>query len=318
MKIIHLDSFTSTMDGLELTVLEAFEDFTAYKNTSPEKVVKRAKDADILITNKVELTKEIIDQLPNLKYICVAATGYNVVDVNHAAEKGIPVSNVSGYSTDGVVQSVFAHLLNVLINIPFYDEEVMDGRWQKTGSFCFYDHSIRELAGKTLGIYGFGTIGQKVGQVAAAFGMKVIATSRNPERDSKDWATLVDFETLCRESDFVTLHASMNDSNAGIIDKYSLANMKPTTILVNTGRGGLIVEKDLAEALDNDVINYACLDVLSTEPPQDDNPLLEAKNCIITPHIAWASIESRERLLNGVAENIKSFISKGNILNQVN
>ena len=318
MKIIHLDSFTTTMDGLELKALEEFEDFTAFKNTSAEKVVKRAIDADILITNKVELTKEIIDQLPNLKYICVAATGYNVVDVKYAAEKGIPVSNVSGYSTDGVVQSVFAHLLNVLINIPFYDEEVMDGRWQKTGSFSFYDHSIRELAGKTLGIYGFGTIGQKVGQVAAAFGMKVIATSRNPERDNKDWASLVDFETLCRASDFITLHASMNESNTGIIDKYSLANMKPTTILVNTGRGGLIVEKDLAEALDNDVINYACLDVLSSEPPADNNPLLHAKNCIITPHIAWASIESRTRLVEGVAGNIKTFISTNKVSNQVN
>ncbi len=318
MKIIHLDSFTTTMDGLELTALEVFNDFTAYKNTSAEKVVKRAMDADILITNKVELTKDVIDQLPNLKYICVAATGYNVVDVNYAAEKGIPVSNVSGYSTDGVVQSVFAHLLNVLINIPFYDEEVMDGRWQKSGSFSFYDHSIRELAGKTIGIYGFGTIGQKVGQVASAFGMKVIATSRNPERDAQDWATIVDFETLCRESDFITLHASMNESNAGIIDKYSLANMKPTAILVNTGRGGLIIEKDLAEALDNDVINYACLDVLSSEPPEDNNPLLNAKNCIITPHIAWASIESRERLLDGVAENIKMFISGKDVLNRVN
>lgn len=318
MKIIHLDSFTTTMDGLELTALEAFDDFTAFKNTSPEKVVKRAKDADILITNKIELTKDVIDQLPNLKYICVAATGYNVVDIKHAAEKGIPVSNVSGYSTDGVVQSVFAHLLNVLINIPFYDEEVMDGRWQKTGSFCFYDHSIRELAGKTLGIYGFGTIGQKVGQVAAAFGMNVIATSRNPERDAKKGVTLVDFETLCRESDFITLHASMNETNAGIVDKYALANMKPTCILVNTGRGGLIVEKDLAQALDDEVINYACLDVLSTEPPKNDNPLLHAKNCIITPHIAWASVESRERLINGVAENIKSFIAKQEILNLVN
>lgn len=318
MKIIHLDSFTTTMDGLELTALEAFSDFTAYKNTSPDKVIKRAIDADILITNKVELSKEVIEKLPNLKYICVAATGYNVVDVNYAAAQGIPVSNVSDYSTSGVVQSVFAHLLNVLINIPFYDEEVMDGRWQKTGSFSFYDHSIRELAGKTLGIYGFGTIGKKVGQIATAFGMKVIATSRNPERDERDWVTLVDFETMCRDSDFITLHASMNESNIGIIDKYALANMKPSCILVNTGRGGLINEKDLAEALDNDVINYACLDVLSSEPPKDDNPLLHAKNCIITPHIAWASIESRKRLIDGVAENIRAFIADEEILNKVN
>lgn len=306
------------MDGLTLDALEALPDFTAYKNTSVDKVAKRAEGADIIITNKVVISREIIDQLPNLKYICVSATGYNVVDVEYAAKKGIPVSNVSGYSTDSVVQSVFAHLLNVLINIPYYDEEVMDGRWQKTGLFSFYDHPIRELAGKTLGIVGFGTIGQKVGSVANTFGMKVIATSRNPERDKQPYAKLVDFETVCRESDFITLHASLNDDTTGIIDKYALANMKPTAILVNTGRGGLIVEADLAKALDDDVINYACLDVLSSEPPADSNPLLHAKNCVITPHIAWASLESRKRLIAKVAENIQVFIDGGEILNRVN
>lgn len=318
MKIIHLDSFTTTMDGLKLEALEAFDDFTAYKNTSPDKVVKRAINADILITNKVVLGKEEIDQLPNLKYICVAATGYNVVDVAYAAEKGIPVSNVSGYSTDGVVQNVFAHLLNVMINIPYYDEEVIDGRWQNTGLFSFYDHSIIELAGKAIGIYGFGTIGQKVARVAQAFGMNVLAVSRNIERDRMDNVQFVSFEEMCRQSDFITLHAAMNDSNIGIIDKYALANMKPNAILVNTGRGGLIVESDLAKALNEDIIRFACLDVLSEEPPKANNPLFNAKNCIITPHIAWASRESRIRLIEGVANNISSFISGSEILNKVN
>jgi len=306
------------MDGLALDALEALGDFVGYKNTSPAKVVQRSKDADVIITNKVVIDKEILDQLPNLKYICVSATGYNCVDVDHAANKNIPVSNVADYSTSGVAQMVFAHLLNVLINISYYDEEVIDGRWQKTGSFTFYDHSIRELSGKTMGIYGFGTIGQEVGKIATAFGMNVIATSRHPERDEQPWAKIVDFETLCRSSDFVTLHASLNEDSKGIIDKYALSNMKPTAILINTGRGDLIVEQDLAIALENDVINYACLDVLSSEPPKDNNPLLNAKNCIITPHIAWASIESRERLINGIAQNIKSFIDGEEILNQVN
>lgn len=306
------------MDGLTLDRLEQLGDFAHFKNTSPSKVVARAKEADILITNKVVLDKEVIDQLPNLKYICVAATGYNVVDVEYAKLKGIPVSNVSGYSTPGVVQSVFAHLLNVMINIPYYDEEVIDGRWQKTGLFSFYDHPITELAGKTIGIYGFGTIGQGVAKVAQAFGMNVLAVSRNPERDHMDEVEYVTFEDLCRRSDVITLHASMNDSNKGIIDKYALANMKPSTIMVNTGRGGLIVEADLAKALDQDVIAFACLDVLSEEPPQDNNPLFQAKNCIITPHIAWASIESRKRLLDGVAENIEAFKAGEELQNVVN
>jgi len=318
MKIIHLDSFTTTMDGLTLERLEVLGDFAHFKNTSPSKVISRAKDADILITNKVVLDKEVIDQLHNLKYICVAATGYNVVDVSYARSKGIPVSNVSGYSTHGVVQSVFAHLLNVMINIAYYDEEVIDGRWQKTGLFSFYDHPITELAGKTIGIYGFGTIGQGVARVALAFGMNVIAVSRNPERDHMDNVEFVTFEDLCRKSDMITLHASMNESNKGIIDKYTLANMKPTAILINTGRGGLIVEEDLARALDQDVIAFACLDVLSQEPPQDNNPLFQAKNCIITPHIAWASIESRKRLLDGVAKNIEAFMAGEDPLNVVN
>ena len=318
MKIIHLDTFTSTMDGIGLEPLDQFDDFTHYKNTSQDKVIKRAKDADIIIVNKVVINMEILDQLPNLKYICVCATGYNNVDVEAARKKGIPVSNVSGYSTNSVVQHVFSMALHALINIAYYDEEVMDGRWQATGQFTFYDHSIRELNGMTMGIYGYGTIGKKVAQVAKAFGMKVIATKRNPVYAGTDDVNYVDFETLITESDIISLHSSLNPSNEGIMKGDVFKKMKPSSILINTARGGLIVEADLAAALNNDELSFACLDVLSQEPPADNNPLLNAKNCIITPHIAWTSLEARKKLLAGVANNISAFTKKETLLNVVN
>lgn len=318
MKIVHLDTFTSTMDGIDLSPLDQFDDFTFYKNTSPDKVIKRAKDADIIISNKVEISAEVLDQLPKLKYICVCATGYNNVDIEAAKAKGIPVSNVSGYSTNSVVQHVFSMALHALINIAYYDEEVMDGRWQETGQFTFYDHSIRELSGMTMGIYGFGTIGQKVAQVANAFGMKVIASTRTPKKNFEGNVEYVDFDTLISTSDILSLHSSLTPSNEGIMDKATFTKMKPTSILINTARGGLIKEVDLANALNEGKISFACLDVLSQEPPQDNNPLLQAKNCIITPHIAWTSLEARKKLLEGVANNISAFIDKKPLLNVVN
>jgi glycerate dehydrogenase len=318
MKIIHLDTFTTTMDGIGLDPLDQFEDFTFYENTSPQKVIKRAKDADILIVNKVGLDKDIIDQLPNLKYICVSATGFNNVDIDAAKSKGIPVSNVSGYSTNSVVQHVFSMALHALINIAYYDEEVMDGRWQSIGQFTFYDHSIRELNGMTLGIYGYGTIGKQVAIVAKAFGMKVIATRRTPKDDDTIDIEFVNFETLIEQSDIITLHSSLNPTNEGIMDANVFQKMKPSSILINTARGGLIVESDLAKALNNDELSFACLDVLSQEPPPENNPLLHAKNCIITPHIAWTSLESRKKLLSGVAKNISAFMNNAPLLNVVN
>ena len=318
MKIVHLDTFTATMDGLGLTPFDGFEDFVHYKNTSPDKVIKRAKDADILITNKVEVDESAIDQLPNLKYICVCASGYNNVDIKAAKKRGIPVSNVSGYSTNSVVQHVFSLALHALINVAYYDEEVMDGRWQETGQFTFYDHSIRELNGMTLGIYGYGTIGHKIANVANAFGMNIIVTKRNVPVNNLDNVEYVDFETLIAKSDILTLHSSLNPSNEGIMNKGVFQKMKPTSVLINTARGGLINEADLAVALNNDELSFACLDVLSQEPPQHNNPLLNAKNCIITPHIAWTSLEARKKLLAGVANNIKAFINHEPLLNVVN
>ncbi|MEM9546356.1 MAG: D-2-hydroxyacid dehydrogenase [Bacteroidota bacterium] len=316
MKIVHLDTFTSTMDGIDLTPLDEFENFVSYGNTVPEKVIKRAKDADILLVNKVVIDEMVLNQLPNLKYICVSATGYNNVDVVAARKRGIPVSNVSGYSTDSVVQHVFSMIFHVLINVAYYDEEVMDGRWQSSGQFTFYDHSIRELKDKTMGIYGYGTIGKKVAQVARAFGMNVIAAKRKASTD--DTVTFVNFDTLLTKSDFLSLHSSLNESNKEIMNAQAFNQMKPSSILINTARGGLINEFDLANALNMDKIAFACLDVLSQEPPEQSNPLLEAKNCIITPHIAWTSLEARKKLLYDTARNIRAFITNAPLLNVVN
>lgn len=318
MKIVHLDTFTTTMDGIDLAPLNEFENFEAFKNTSPEKVVKRAKDADIILTNKVFIGADIMDQLPQLKYICVCATGYNNVDVLAARQRNIPVSNVSGYSTNSVVQHVFALALHAIINVAYYDEEVIDGRWQSSGQFTFYDHSIRELNGMTLGIYGYGTIGKKVAQVANAFGMKVIACRRDTSKIADPGVEYVDFETLLSSSDILTLHSALNESNKNIFDADAFFKMKDSSVLINTARGGLIDEADLAQALNDNRIAFACLDVLSEEPPHASNPLLEAKNCIITPHIAWTSLEARQTLIRDVATNIQAFIDKKPLLNLVN
>jgi len=277
MKIVHLDTYTSTMDGISLEPLDKLDNFVHYKNTSPDKVVKRAYDADIIISNKVKINKEVIDQLPNLKYICVCATGYNNIDTQYAKSKGIPVSNVSGYSTNSVVQHVFSMALHAMINVAYYDEEVMDGRWQETGQFTFYDHSIRELNGKTLGIYGCGTIGKKVAKVADAFGMKIIATNRSNPKNQVDYITYVPFNELVAHSDILTLHSALNSSNNEVMNKEVFQKMKSSSILINTARGGLIHESDLANALNNDEIAFACLDVLSQEPPSPNTPFLEAK-----------------------------------------
>jgi len=318
MNIVHLDVYTTIMDGLSMDQLHDLGNLTIYNSTKPDQIIERSKNADILIVNKVILSKEIIEKLPNLKYICVSATGYNNIDIEYAASKDIPVSNVAGYSTNGVAQHVFAMLLSVLNKVDYYSNEVDNGKWVQAKDFTFYDHSIFELSNMTMGIFGFGTIGQKVGEIANAFGMKVIATHRHEKRDKKDWVEFVSFEELCKHSDVISLHTSLNESTEGIINNKSIQLMKKKAILINTARGGLINETDLAENLKNNTIGYACLDVLSSEPPSPDNPLLNIKNCIITPHIAWASYESRQKLIDGLYQNIQSFVAENKILNQVN
>ncbi|MDF1696445.1 MAG: D-2-hydroxyacid dehydrogenase [Saprospiraceae bacterium] len=318
MKIVHLDTTTTVMDGISLSPLDQFENFVAYPSTKKTEVIERAKDADIVIVNKVVLDEETISQLPNLKYICVSATGYNNVDTDEAKKKGIPVSNVSGYSTESVVQHVFSLLFHAMINVAYYDEEVMSGRWQESDHFTFFDHSIREIKGMTMGIYGYGTIGERVANVANAFGMNVIVTRRTQIQQEKAPITYVDFDTLIENSDVLTLHSSLNLTTKEIFNERVFQKMKKSSILINTARGGLIHESDLAKALNNDEIACACLDVLSHEPPLDNNPLLQAKNCIITPHIAWTSVEARKKLLEGIAKNIHAFINKESLLNVVN
>lgn len=314
MNIVFLDAATLTVSDLNILFLKELGDVMFYDRTDPEDVLTRAQEADVVITNKVVLTEVILRKLPKLKYIAVAGTGFNSVHVDTAKELGIPVSNVSGYSSTGVAQHVFAMLLDVLNRSSQFSTDVHNGRWQASRDFCFYDHSISELSGKTMGIFGYGAIGEQVADIARAFGMEVLAYKRNPNESDK--VRFVDMETLFSQSDVVSLHAPLNTESKDIVNAELLSKMKSTAILVNTARGPLIVEPDLVNALKNNELAYACLDVLSSEPPLPGNPLIGIENCLITPHVAWASLESRQRLVDGLVENIQSF-KDGNIKNRV-
>ena len=317
MKIVFLDHYTLNADGLDLSPLTSLGHVDLYERTPADLVRDRCQSAEIVISNKVVLDAEILPSLPELKYIVVAATGYNNIDVHTASALKIPVSNVSGYSTEGVVQHTFALLFTILNRVSYYNNEVQKGRWVQSEDFCFYDHTIFEVAGKTMGIYGYGTIGKRVAQVATMLGLKVIAYTRSPEKEIRPAVSLVSEEALFESSDIVSIHAPLNASTRGLINKNILEKMKPSSILINTARGPIVNEEDLAEALKNKTIAAAGLDTLSTEPQEQKHSLLGIPNCIITPHIAWASKESRMRLLNGICENIASF-QKGVVINQVN
>ncbi len=315
MTIVFLDAYTLDADGLDISGLSELGNLSRYDRSSREETIARSQDAEIVITNKTVIDKELIDQLPMLKYIVVAATGYNVVDVNYAADRGIPVSNVSGYSTEGVVQHTFSLILALLNQVSRYNEEVNSGSWQECPDFSYY-RTIHELAGKTMGIIGYGTIGARVAEVASAFRMKVIAHHYEPERK---WFQQVDFlplKEVFQQSDFLSLHVPLSATTSRLINKTSLASMKNNAYLINTGRGGLVDESALDEALQKGEIAGAALDVLSTEPPVE-NPLILNDKCIITPHMAWASRESREKLRDGIINNIKSY-QLNKIINQVN
>lgn len=317
MNITILDGYALNPGDLNWSIIEQLGSTTIYDRTPSKQIVERAKDADIILSNKVILSKTVLDQLPNLKCIVVMASGYNNIDLAAAKERGIPVCNASGYSTPGVAQHVFALILACLNKVEIHSKSVQDGDWAKSPDFCYTLNSIHELAGKTLGIYGLGKIGSKVVDIALAFEMKVLATHKHPVRDAREGVSFVDLESLFEQSDFISLHAPLNESNQQIVNLDLLSKMKSTAYLINTGRGGLIHESDLREALENDRLAGAALDVLSSEPPQNGNPLMGAKNCILTPHIAWASFESRERLMQICADNIQGFL-KGNLQNVVN
>lgn len=314
MKIVALDAL-QLMD-LDWSGLRAIDPgLVTYDATAPERVVERAKDAEILLVNKVKLTREVLEQLPRLRYVGVLATGYDNVDCAAAREKGVVVTNVPGYSTDSVAQLVFALLLELCHQTGHHSDTVKAGRWANQPYYCYWDSPLIELAGKTMGIFGLGKIGRRTAQIAQAFGMKVIACSRTVK--DVPGVTWVGFDELLRESDVLSLSSPLTDQTRGLINKDALSKMKKTAFLINTSRGGLLVEQDVREALDAGVIAGAAVDVLSTEPPKADNPLIGAKNIVITPHIAWATTEARTRLLEIVRANIAAW-QAGNTQNRVN
>ncbi|MDG2013828.1 MAG: D-2-hydroxyacid dehydrogenase [Pirellulaceae bacterium] len=312
MKITVLDGYTLNPGDNPWSAIEPFGELTTHDRTSAEHILERSLDADVLLTNKTPLDAGTLEKLPNLKFIGIMATGVNVVDLAAAAKLGIPVSNVPEYCTDSVAQ----HVISVMLSMnhrPFeHSTAVYGGQWEKAGDFCFWLSPLKELAGKTMGVVGYGRIGKRVCELAAAFNMNVLA--HNPSYRNKtrldylrfDWCTL---EQVFRESDFVSLHCPLTVENAGFVNASLLTQMKPNALLINSARGGLINESDLAEVLQERGIGGACLDVTSTEPIQKENPLLAAPNCLITPHNAWASVEARQRLMKVTAENIEAFLS---------
>ncbi|MDQ1087816.1 D-2-hydroxyacid dehydrogenase [Siphonobacter sp. SORGH_AS_1065] len=318
MKIVLLDGYTLNPGDLNWAPLQEIGDFTVYDRVKPDEIVEKAKEADILLTNKSKLTAEILEQLPNVKYIGVTATGYNIVDTEAARKRNIPVTNVSEYSSRAVAQHTFSLILHFTNDVARLNESVRQKQWAKSPDFCYSFSPLTELSGKTLGLIGFGSIAKEVAKIAHAFGMRVIAHRRSEKPATGfEFVEILPLETVFRESDVVSLHCPLTEETKGIINAERLGWMKPTSYLINTGRGPLIVEQDLADALNQGVIAGAGLDVLSVEPPSLDNPLPEAKNCVITPHVAWLAFEARRRLLQMTADNIKAFLN-GTPINVVN
>lgn len=310
MKIVIYDGYTSSPGDLDWDDWHELGDVTIYDRTAPDEVVERGKDAEIVITNKVVLTSAMMDQLPQLRYIGVLATGYNVVDTGAATRHGIVVTNIPAYSTMSVAQMVFAHLLNIVNNVGGHALSVRAGEWTAASDFSYMISSQYELAGKTMGIVGLGNIGMQTARIAMAFGMNVLAyTSKRPEAVPEGIARADSIDDVFRSSDVVTLHCPLTESTADMVCERTLALMKPTGILINTGRGGLVNEDALADALRGHRIMAAALDVLKEEPPRHGSPLIELTNCYITPHIAWATIEARKRLMQVALDNVRAFIA---------
>ncbi len=308
MNIVVLDGYTLNPGDLTWNELQSLGSCTIHDRTQNNSIVGRAHNAEMVLTNKTVLTKEILEQLPLLKYIGVLATGYNVVDINAAKSLGIVVSNVPAYSTISVAQLVFALLFELTHHVGHHSNEVKKGRWVSHNDFSFWDFPLIELSGKTFGIIGYGNIGKAVAAIADALGMEILVSTRS-QNPSKGSARFVDKETIFKSSDVISLHCAFNDETKLLINTQTLSLMKSSAFLINTGRGQLVEEQALADALNNGALAGAGLDVLSTEPPSPQNPLLTAKNCIITPHIAWATKAARQRLMNAVVENVRCFIN---------
>lgn len=317
-KIVILDAYTTNPGDLSWDWLNQYGETEIFDRTPCDKITERVKDADVVITNKTPLTAETIDKMEKCKFIALLSTGYNIVDWEYAAKKGIPVSNIPTYSTMAVAQLVFAFISELCNGVGLHSADVRNGGWSSCPDFCYWKQPLTELCGKTIGIIGFGKIGQAVADIAGAYKMNILAVSGH-ETDQSDrknfkWASL---DGLLRNSDIITLHCPLTEQTTGMVNSEFLSKCKPSAFVINTSRGPVVDEKALADALNSGRIAGAAVDVLSTEPPKSDNPLLSAKNCYITPHIAWAGYETRQRLMGVLQENFKAFFD-GKPINTVN
>ncbi|HLO45860.1 MAG TPA: D-2-hydroxyacid dehydrogenase [Leadbetterella sp.] len=314
MKIVYLDAYTVHPHEIDLGIFQKLGEYIQYDRTLPSQILERAADAEILLTNKVVLDKGILQQLPKLKYIGVTATGYNIIDIAAANELGITVTNAKNYSSNAVAQQVFAMILSFANRLA---EHSSFEKWASQPDFCYYDNSLTELSGKTIGLVGFGNIAQKVAQIAHAFGMQVLVNKRTPLTSPILGIVEADLYTVLSTSDYISLHCPLTAENSGFMNSSAFAKMKNTAVLINTARGGLINEADLKVALNSGEIAGAYLDVLAVEPPAKDHILAGVQNCKISPHIAWASVEARRKLIEIVFENLRSFLD-GKPLNAIN
>lgn len=318
MKIVVLDGYTENPGDLSWDGLGKLGDLTVYDRTADGDIVSRIGDAELVITNKTPISRDTLDKCPSVRYIGVLATGYNVVDTEAAKEKGIPVTNIPAYGTETVAQYAISLLLEICGHVGHHSEAVHGGRWESCEDFCFWDFPMIELCGKTMGIIGYGKIGQATGRIAQAFGMKVLAYARHRRSElESETCRYAELDELLEKSDVISLHCPLFPDTEGIINRETIAKMKDGVIIINNSRGQLIVEQDLADALESGKVLAAGVDVVSTEPIKGDNPLLKAPNCIITPHISWAAKEARERLMNIAVDNVKQYLA-GTPVNVVN
>ena len=309
MNIVILDGYTANPGDLSWGSLKEMGEVTVYERTRREEIAGRAADADIVLTNKVVMDREMMALLPRLKYIGVLATGYNVVDIEAARERDIIVTNVPAYSTESVAQTVFAHLLTVTNRAEHYAQQNRQGRWAENRDFCYWDTELTELAGKTMGIVGLGHIGRRVAEIALAFGMQVKAMTSKKAEELPAGIQKADLQSLLASADVVSLHCPLTEGTKHLIHRETLRLMKPSAILINTGRGPLVDDEALAEALNEGRLRAYCADVVTEEPPKADHPLLHAPNAFITPHIAWATVEARKRLLQTAIGNVEAFVN---------
>lgn len=317
MKICILDGYSLNPGDLDWSPVERLGDVTLFDRTPADKIVERAADADIVLTNKVPFSADTLRQLPRLRFICVLATGYNIIDTEAAARQGVVVANIPAYSTMSVAQMAFAHILNITNHVASYAREVADGKWTNCPDFCFWDSALTELAGKTMGIVGLGNTGMATARIAVALGMKVVAMTSKSADTLPEGITPAPLDDVLASADVVSLHCPLTPSTRHLINAASIAKMKPSAILINTGRGPLVDEQAVADALNGGRLAAFGADVLSQEPPRGDNPLLSARNCFLTPHIAWATIEARTRLMSTATENVRQFIAGKPVANRV-